>query len=182
LYRALSTRLRTLDETLDPNAARASAITHLFDFNNELFLRAIYYRSRSDQNWINRGRITPEIIASVDTMRTETLQLPEDNIEALARLVRRLEESGVRVDLVVSPYLPAYRDRLDNYSQWLADLSARLDGHAIFDFSTSVSDTQAFADRRHMNVRGSDLLLDHLTVAGIIRPGLPARATREPRP
>jgi hypothetical protein len=167
LYRRFSPRLAELGRRHDPRGAALSRLVHLYDYNNELFGRALYYQGRSDQSWINRGRIAPEILASVDTLSTVELRLPEGNLAALQRLVRRARGAGIRVELVISPFLPAYRARIGNYDAWKDALSEALGEGPIEDFSTTVTDVDAFGDRIHLNQRGSELLLPSLLAAGI---------------
>jgi hypothetical protein len=167
LYRRFSPRLAELNRLHDPRGAATSRLVHLYDYNNELFGRTLYYLGRSDQSWINRGRIAPEMLASVDTLSTVELRLPEGNLAALERLVRRAREAGIRVELVISPFLPAYRARIGNYEEWKETLSEALGGARIEDFSTAVTDVDAFGDRIHLNQLGSELLLPSLLAAGI---------------
>jgi hypothetical protein len=167
LYRRFSPRLAELNRRHDPKGAATSRLVHLYDYNNEMFGRTLFYQRRSDQDWINRGRIAPELLASLDTLGTVELRMPADNLAALDRLVRRARDAGIRVELVVSPFLPAYREKIGNYEEWKRRLSAELDGARIWDFSTSVADVDAFGDRIHLNQRGSELLLPQLLAAGL---------------
>ena len=170
LFRRFSPRLAELNRRHDPKGAATSRLVHLYDYNNELFGRTLYYQGRSDQDWINRGRIGPELLASLDTLGTVELRMPADNLAALKRLVERARGAGIRVELVISPFLPAYREKMGNYEEWKGRLSAELGGARIWDLSTVVADVDAFGDRVHLNQRGSELLLPHLLVAGLFDP------------
>jgi hypothetical protein len=167
LYRRFSPRLAELNRRHDPKGAATSRLVHLYDYNNELFGRALYYQRRSDQDWINRGRIGPELLASLDTLGTVELRMPADNLAALKRLVERARQAGIRVELVISPFLPAYREKLGNYEEWKGTLSTELGGARIWDLSAVVADVDAFGDRIHLNQRGSELLIPHLMAAGV---------------
>ena len=168
LYRRYSSRLRALDRRHDPKGAAVSRILHLFDFNNELFGRALYYQTRSDQTWINRGRISPAVLATLDTLRAVELQSRPENVTALERITRRANDAGTRVVLVVTPFLPAYVAKIVNYEEWTRTLSERLGGVYIWDFSAAVSEVEAFADRIHLNQAGSELLLHELQASGVL--------------
>ena len=43
-----------LDQQL-PFLAQVLQVSHLYRFNNELFLRAGYYLNQNDQDWIKQG-------------------------------------------------------------------------------------------------------------------------------
>jgi hypothetical protein len=59
-----------------PKVAVAQSLAHSFRYNGELFLRALYYLGRSDQAWINGGRIGArrvEALRAADEVTKNTL-------------------------------------------------------------------------------------------------------------
>ena len=166
LFRFASPRLAALQREYHPRVAAACRVSHLIAFNNELFLRSLYYFRSTDQDWVNRGHIDAALLASADTMHPVALALPPPNVAALVRSVSRARRDGIAVELVVTPFLPAYRARLANFPQWKASLQESL-GAPILDYSSAVSDDRDFGDRLHLNFAGSRVLLDRLMTDGV---------------
>lgn len=166
LFRFVSPRLAALQHEFHPRIADAFRVSHLIAFNNELFLRSLYYFRSSDQDWVNRGYIDAALIASVDTMHRVTLALPPRNVAALVRSVNRARRDGIAVALIVTPFLPSYRAKFANYPLWKASLQASL-GAPILDYSSAVSDDRDFGDRLHLNFTGSRVFLNRLVADGV---------------
>ncbi len=166
LFRFASPRLEALQRAFDPEIAAACRVSRLITFNNELFLRSLYYLRSTDQGWVNRGHIDAALLASVDTMHRVALALPPQNVAALVRSVNRARRDGIAVELVVTPFLRSYRAKIANFPQWKASLQARL-GAPILDYSSAVSDDRDFGDRLHLNFTGSRVFLDRLVADGV---------------
>ncbi|MGH7670858.1 MAG: hypothetical protein ACRENQ_15335, partial [Gemmatimonadaceae bacterium] len=158
--------LEALQREFYPKIAAACRVSRLIAFNNELFLRSLYYFRSTDQDWINRNHIAAALLASVDTMHPVALALPPQNVAALVRAVNRARRDGIAVELVVTPFLPSYRAKLANFPQWKASLQESL-GAPILDYSSAVSDDRDFADRLHLNFAGSRAFLDRLVADGV---------------
>lgn len=169
-YAGRSPRLRALIEAQDPTAATAGEITHLYRFNTELFLRALYYLGRSDQGWINDYRIGEAQLAALrEAPVVDALpELREANLAALGRLVAAARAAGCEVKLVVGPYLPLYRRTLGWWPAFLARLTEAA-GAPVVDLSLAVDDPTAFADRLHLNRRGVAPLLAALRAQHVLR-------------
>lgn len=88
-------------------------------------------------------------------------------------MVRTLKARGIETRLVIGPYLPAYAARSVNLRDATALLAARVhevDPDAVvWDYSTAIADPAAFADRIHLNVHGSRLLLQKMRNDGFFR-------------
>jgi len=169
-YAGHSARLRSLIASVDPVAARAGELTHLYRFNNELFLRALYYLGGDDQGWINEYTIGEAQLQKLRAAPPET-ELPplgEANLAALGRLVSAARAAGCEVRLVISPYLPVYRGKLFWWPQFIARLEAAA-GAKVVDLSCAVADLGAFADRLHLNRRGVEPLLQRMRASGVLR-------------
>ena len=160
IYSGRSKRLAALLEAHTPRLAFAARYSRLFRVNAEFFYRALYYRDRSDQGWMNRGRMSPAKLRAVTRAPAEPFAFRRENIAHLARLIEVCEGAGVELRLVVAPFLPATRERLA-VDAWLAELSAAVD-HPIEDFSHALDDPAQFADRIHTNELGAAALIDQL--------------------
>lgn len=166
LYRFASQRIARLDDDFNGRLGAATKVSHLFGLNNELFSRSFYYLGRSDQTWGNRGRITPDLLAATDTMHYVDLELPESNLQALERMVQVAREGGVQVVLlIVSPFLPGYHERIANFDSWLMTLEERL-ATPVHDYSRTIREPTAFADRLHLNRIGAKLFAANLLEGG----------------
>jgi hypothetical protein len=154
LYRSRSQRITILDRHINSNLARASSVLHLLDYNNPLFLRTLYYSNKSDQNWSNNGVLNAAIIASIDTMHTYRLSLPEENVAALKRMIRTAQSHKCSIRLIITPYLPRFFAKIDNFETWKAALAAAVGTSNIEDYSASLSPESDFADGVHLSVAG----------------------------
>jgi hypothetical protein len=168
LYRRLSERVRALDHQKYPEFAVASDFVHLLKFNNEFFLRSLYYLNRSDQNWINRRTITPELLEYARKLPPSEIRAFPASVEALGRTVRLARERGMEVTLVVSPYLLDFGSRISNLDSWLAKVREVAGSDVrVADYSRALPDTSHFADTHHLNERGSRALLARMIADGL---------------
>jgi hypothetical protein len=148
-YASLSPRLGALYAEQHPVAARAARVFRLFPLNSEFFLEALHYMRRTDQDWIFHD-VMPETLRAQRRDGVETNPLPE-NVDALARIVRLLRQRGIEPRLVIAPYggevvadMPA-----------LANLLSGRVGVPVGNYSGAIANLDDFADRVHLNERGS---------------------------
>ena len=155
LYAGESARLAALFSGRAPAIGLAARASLLFRANSEFLLRALYYRSRSDQGWMNRGRISADEYRALLEADADPLETTPEHLEALRELVALGRESGIEVRLIVAPYLPATRDRL-GVDRWVAELGAAI---GVADFSNALGSPELFADRIHPNELGARALI-----------------------
>jgi hypothetical protein len=168
-YVSHSKRLFTLLQHEHPRLATAGRITHLFRFNNELFLRALYYLAQTDQDSINRYQIHKGLIALIDAMEPMKLKSQPANEVALNRLLDHADTLGVRVTLLVSPYWPGYRNKLTNFHDWLTGVRRLVKDRAeLLDLSQAPITPEGFADRVHLNETGGRALTSLLIEHGVL--------------
>jgi hypothetical protein len=159
LYSGESGRLRKLILEFNPNIYRSMAISKLFQFNGEMFLRCLYYLRRDDQSWINRNSIDLGYVKKLRVNKTkdslENLTKAE-NVEALKRILRLCEERKIGIRLIISPYLPQYLGRLEGFKEWKERIQYQVGAeNRIWDYSSALDDVKYFADPLHMNLSGS---------------------------
>lgn len=164
LYSGMSHRIRRLTSEEYPTFSRISQIANTSRFNTELFLRALFYFVESDQNWINQRTLN---WSALDSSSSEVIKSPFENADrgrlALLRIIDVCETRGIKVHLIVTPYLPSYRKCMIDYDQRLATFEALLpEGHQILDYSEFLVDPSHFADAIHINKTGSLILLSEL--------------------
>ena len=169
-FAAESERLRDyLSETLPPRVATARRLFALYDYNGEMLYRSLA-AGVSDQGTINRYKISPAVIAIAENQEVAQTRLRPENAAALGRMVAYCETRDIPVRLVIGPYLPVFRSKMDGYDAWLAELSEATDGAPIWDYSGAIDDVTAFADRVHLNYRGARLLAPRLVEDGFFEP------------
>ena len=177
-----SSRFQDMLTHYKPKTALFCKISHLYAFNNQMFLRSLYYLNRSDQNWINQGQISQTIIDSIPNSEIDEPKFKTWNQKALARIIKISEESNIPLRLVVAPYVPEYFKRFPNFSKWLNNIEDTVGTkHRIWNYTTTITDMSCFADRIHTNKKGSKVLLDILINDGFYKPySVAAKNNTEP--
>jgi len=172
MYARRSPRMTALYEREFPAEATATRVSHLFSLNCELFLRALQYRGQSDQSWINRSRISQELLESVPTMEPTQLPLEDGKLASLRRILTHAHSREIEVRLVLGPYLPLYADKISNLEIWLSTIRAEVEPAVpVWDLSRIIRSSDAFADRIHLNERGAREVGDRLARCGFFLHG-----------
>ncbi len=158
-YFGHSARLRQLFDREQSYTANAMRLIHLYRFNCESFLRAAYYLSRDDQNWILRTQMADALIGLTEQQPPAPLSettYADLNRAALRRMVQLADERGIELRLVVAPYWPAHREKLANWSEVTQKIRDSIgDKHRLWDYSLAISGPTNFADRVHLNLSGA---------------------------
>lgn len=155
LYVRDSRRLRSLLRQNYPSTANASEVSWLFSKNSELLLRAAYYARKSDIGWINQYTISPDLVASTKAMPPVSFPDTTQANKILSELVETLEDRGVRVCLVLAPYLDAYLEKIENFKEWKSSVQQAVGGRPLLDLSRALTAQDMFADRIHSNAKGA---------------------------
>jgi len=168
MYARHSKRLGALLEQYEPLNLRISRIFRLFAFNSEMFLRALYFLDRDDQGWC-RGETMSR--ASIDALKApgemKLGQPTEASLQAVAEIVALAREQGIRCVLVITPFLPQYRESIVGYGKWVDRLREVAGDELIYDYSAAFADESLFADKWHLNCRGSSEFAD--LMQGVLR-------------
>lgn len=167
MYTGLSGRLAPAYESADPTAATAIRFFHLYRYDSELFLRCLYYLTRTDQTWGNFYTASPTLVAATVGEPPWRIATREDNLAALARMVTLLKVRGIPVRLFIAPYLPQHGAHLANLDAFVSLISARTGGALrVWSFANVIQNPSFFGDRIHLNVAGTDSLLDQMRRQG----------------
>lgn len=136
----------------------ATNLSHVYCYNNEMFLRTLAYQSKTDQNWINRYKIDEtfaETFKPAPWMHEQWRVVQPTAMNALHRLVQIAKIHKIRVEMVVTPYLPEYINNIPEYVSWVEAVKKELGSQQIiWDFSSALADNRYFADPLHMNFDG----------------------------
>lgn len=160
--------LGALADSLRPRARAATRLSHVFAFNGESALRALYYARKSDQAWANHYSMEPALLDSARLSGPIQLEARPENLAALARIRALAREQGIPLRLVVSPYLQPYVAHFQNWNAFLDQIRATGDpNERIWDYSTADPDPAHFADRLHLNVDGSIPFAGRLVADGL---------------
>jgi hypothetical protein len=158
-YADFSPRLAALYNEAHPSAAFAGRLFHLLNLNSVFYLEALHSMNRSDQDLINRSPMP----AGLRNLRPGLWTMPRpENLAALRRIIRNLRRRGVEVRLILTPYRPLPRNMGE-----LANVVARSAGMPIWNYGSSLSDPDDFADTMHLNERGSRALLAMMNRDGV---------------
>ncbi len=142
---------------LDPWEPLWTALSHLYFFDNEMTLRALYYLHRSDQDWIMPDKpMTADVIAHMPTQKYRNLSPRRGSVEALTRLAHFLRDRHIEPVLYVAPYHPIYRKLVPHHDAWVAAFQKEVGPDLpIIDLSDRFNDNDYFADVQHTTLSGS---------------------------
>ena len=160
-----SSRLSAMAGRLFPKSLAATHLARLYAFNCELFLRAISHRSQSDQTWINHYAIDDDLLAQTDRMQPVQLDLAtSEELAYVRQFAATAKRHKIDCQIVIAPYLPAYRAKLKNFDEWKGRIESAV---PVVDLSSSVTESQFFADRLHTNYAGREAVVDAATAGGV---------------
>lgn len=145
-----------------PRLNKQIQLSHIYRYNSELFLRSLYYLNKSDQSWINRGVISDELIASLAAYNGKGFDYVPELIEDLNTIQHLCRQKGIKLKIILSPYLPQYIQKSPNLSKWLATVNQAIDGNTILNYSSVIEGKTYFADWVHLNEKGSSLFLQYM--------------------
>ncbi len=163
-YAGQSKRLEALYAREHPRAAAAGRLFRLLPYDSEFFLRAMLYLGRSDQDWINRSVIAPQLAAG-PRGRWSPQPYPE-NLGALGRLVPMLRARGIEVHLIIAPY---HRSVMVDMNEIIQNVKRHLPDANVLNYADAIEDSRYFADGVHMNADGSEAFLRMLCRDDVLR-------------
>lgn len=157
-YTAHSQRLDTLIRARQPDAWGGGRVSALFRFNNEVFQRALYYRHRSDEDWL-LDRVIADRLAADVANNAYDLVVQDYLVRQLMEMVQSAQAKGARVRLVISPYFPNFSVKsLDQ----LKTAVEQATGLPVSDYRAALHDPTDFGDFMHPNKKGAMAYIDLL--------------------
>lgn len=153
-YAPYSASLARLIAAYDPKLTRATAVSNLYRYNNEVFQRAIYYLRRPDDTWLLQKPISPTMLAALPARAPYPMYTEPAMLGYLVKTVALARSRGIDVRLVVNPYLPGFAAKLVHFAEFKAEISAAT-GLPVADYAHAVTGDTLFSDYQHLNVRGS---------------------------
>lgn len=158
-YTNLSPRLRTLYTVAHPRAAAIGRVFNLYPLNSDFFSESLRCYRRSDQDWIMRTVISPELVASP---RGPWIIRPrQQSLDALQRMAALARAKGITLRVVLAPYHPSGMPKDVPVFVAAAEraLKAGDPGQHVWNYIGALHDDRFFGDRVHMNYDGSRELL-----------------------
>lgn len=160
-----SKNLDTLIHNKIPKVWWGGKVSWLFKYNNEIFQRALYYRNRSDKDWLLDREISPDLAAEV-SKHSYDLEIQPYLIQKLKETVAKVQASGTHVELVISPYFPGFQ--VKNLDLLKSEVE-KATGLPVRDYRNALSDPTDFGDFMHPNKKGSRKYLDLLKRDGVLK-------------
>lgn len=166
VYSRRSNRLDTLIHSKLPKVWRGGQVSWLFRCNNEIFQRALYHRHEPDKDWL-LDRELPAALAAEVSKHSYALEIRPYLIQQLKETAARARGSGVRVELVIGPYLPGFQ--VTNLDALIAEVE-KATGLPVHDYRDALNDPTDFGDFMHPNKKGSAKYMDLLKRDGLLPP------------
>lgn len=165
-YAHSSARIDSLIRKMSPDAWRGARVSRLFRYNNEVFQRAFYYRSLSDEDWLLDRQIEPALAATAP-LDTFPLSVEPKFIAHLAAMTQYARSKGLTVQLVVSPYYPGMVRDWQPLDAFCAEVE-RACGQTVRNYSRLLTDTRDFGDLMHPNRSGAIRYIDQMIDDGVL--------------
>ncbi|MBK9015686.1 MAG: hypothetical protein IPM82_17365 [Saprospiraceae bacterium] len=166
-YSPYSERLSELLKDGAINDYYAGKVSHLYRYNSEVFQRTFFYWKKSDKDWLLDRVISPSMVSDVEKQQILRFHYDQKMLDKLAGMVSYATQKGVKVELVVNPYFPAFVPKIGNLDSLMADIN-KATGLTVKNFENAVTETEAFGDYQHVNKQGARLYLDKLMEAGVL--------------
>lgn len=138
----------------------------LLSYNNEFFLRNLYYLNRSDQDWSNQNVINEPILKSIAKVKPFNLINERHQFEERIQLIQsKCDAKGNKLIYFLAPYFPTYLSKALDYDDLKkVFLKRKL---AFVDLNQYLLPVSYYADRVHTNFNGATFLTQKLLDARI---------------
>lgn len=162
LYTPFSHRLDTLIKGIkSPDAWAGRKVVYggnlswLYRHNSEIFQRALYYRNKSDEDWLI-DRVIGEAATKDSSFKSYQVRMLPEMVTHLKEMVQYAQGKGVDVKLVINPYYPAFAETIrDSFLSPLKTAVETQTGLMVMDYSTVLSEREDVGDYQHANKKGS---------------------------
>ncbi len=166
-YTPYSTRLDSLIRKYDKTVAYGGKFSQLYRYNSEIFQRAVFYRNRSDADWLLDRVIAPSMAADT-APKSYRVRLDSAMLAPFARTVAYAQSKGVDVQLVISPYFPNFERTIrDSFLTPVIAATEAASRLKVHDYSRTLTATEAFGDYQHANKKGCIKYINQLGLDGI---------------
>ena len=157
-YSHRSRHIDTLIHSKLPKVWWGGQVSWLFRYNNEIFQRALFYRNKSDKDWLLDRQIPASMAAEVDK-HSYDLEIHPYLIQNLKETILLAQASNIRVELLIGPYFPGFQ--VKNLDALKSEVE-KATGLPVRDYRAALPDPSDFGDFMHPNKKGSLKYLDLL--------------------
>jgi hypothetical protein len=184
LYSNRSDRLAKIFKREKTSAYYTSKVMNLFRLNGAEVIDSLQNLRSSDQTAMFRTPINDFLIKQVEAepsvrfpengmermSASERREIRDKNLKALTSIVQIARAQMIDLRLIVAPYWPRYRDKIEDWDQVLSEIQAATLGEPIWDYSSALIDPIDFGDRVHLTNTGSIHLVNLLEQDGFFAP------------
>ena len=166
-YASQSKRIKELIRNQDAKVAGGLEASWLYRYNSEVFQRALFYKNKSDEDWLLDRKITEEIKAKLSPDYEFIIKYPEEMPKQLGETVAYLRKQNINVQLVLNPYYPPFVDHITNLDEFIKEIEAATQ-MKVANYATAVPKEAYFGDFQHLNKVGSKVYLEQLIKDGLL--------------
>lgn len=166
-YQSFSPRLEAFIESKAYKTAYANKLFHLTQYNSEVFQRALFYRNKSDKDWLLDRVITQKLIADSAKIVPITFKIRPKLFNSLKAIVALCKAKNIEPVFVVNPYFPPFAKRITNLKPTMEKIE-QMTGVKVHDYSLAVPEFEGCGDYQHLNKKGSKKYLDILKKDGLL--------------
>lgn len=131
---------------------------YLLNYNNEGFLRSLYYLNSADDEWINKKTIDNSLVKYYSNLKCIQISFDKDNFE---RILKSASDKNLDLVFFMAPWHPAYKEKFINY-EMIMDLITKEYHVDVIRMDNLTIDRTFFADGIHTNINGSKFLSEEL--------------------
>ncbi len=155
------------DEWLGRKVYYGGQISHLYRFNSEIFQRVLYYRNKTDNDWLI-DRVLPNGKDDKEDMTSYKVRMFPLMVTRLKEMIDYAKTKGVEVKLVINPYYPPFAETIrDSFLTPLKTYVEAQTGMPVNDFSTALTYRDEIGDYQHANKKGSMRYMQILKSSGL---------------
>ncbi|MBO9699768.1 MAG: hypothetical protein J7604_06120 [Sporocytophaga sp.] len=165
-YMSKSEKISALIQDVSPATARGCKISRLYQYNSELFHRALYYLGKQEGDWILNKQIKEELLTHdnlADSLDVVIKQGGLDNLKAIAEVAKK---HNTKVEFVIAPYHSIWLNKIHNIKDFLAAIKNNT-GVEVRDYCRFTNDKTCYSDYLHLNKKGSLLYMKKLQDDGV---------------
>lgn len=166
-YMQYSSRLDSLIHAKHKQTWVTSRLSHLYQYNNEVFQRALFYRNKLDNDWTSDRVMQEKLVKEVSkyglNFRADSVQL--QHIKTIADYCK---SRSIELELVIAPFFPGFE--VKNLAL-LKSKTEEVTGLKVYDYSGVLRNAASFSDYLHMNVTGCKEFVRLLDKDGLLTIG-----------
>lgn len=126
----------------------------LFNYNNDLTLRLLYYNFSNDKSWVNSG-VLDDLEVKIYESKLNKISY---DLSKLIDFLQFLENRGQDYILYHSPIHNSYKKSITNFDEVIDQIKEL--SPSFLDLSSSLQSNEFFADLGHSNNLGATFLQD----------------------